>query len=74
MTHPDIFKVVLGPYVQYCPCEALEQKLVQKPESELKVIELSYCHHSIFPFFFKKQAFEIKNVKIGRKMTKLCPI
>ena len=26
-----------------CPCEASEQK----PESELKVNELSYCHHSI---------------------------
>ena len=25
--HPDILKVVLGPYVQYCPCEASEQKL-----------------------------------------------
>ena len=35
-TRPDILKVVLGPYVQYCPCEASEQK----PESELKVIEL----------------------------------
>ena len=42
-----ILKVVLGQYVQYCPCEASEQKLGQKPESELKVIELSYCHHSI---------------------------
>ena len=45
-TRPDILKVVLGPYVQYCPCEASEQKLGQKPEFELKVIELSYCHHS----------------------------
>ena len=42
-TRPDISKVALGPYVQYCPYEAS----VQKPESELKVIELSYCHHSI---------------------------
>ena len=46
-TRPNILKIVLGPYVQYCPCEASEQKLGQKPESELKVIELSYCHHSI---------------------------
>ena len=46
-TRPDILKVVLGPYVQYCPCEASEQKLGQKPESELKIIELSFCHHSI---------------------------
>ena len=47
-TRPDILKVVLGPlYVQNCQCEASEQKLGQKPESELKVIELSYCHHSI---------------------------
>ena len=27
--------------------EASEQKLGQKPKSELKEIELSYCHHSI---------------------------
>ena len=46
-THPDILKVVLGPYMQYCPCEASEQKLGQKPETELRVIEFSYCHHSI---------------------------
>ena len=25
-TRPDILRVVLGPYVQYCPCEASEQK------------------------------------------------
>ena len=41
-TRPDILKVVLGPYVQ-----KLGQKLGQKPESKLKVIELSYCNHSI---------------------------
>ena len=46
-TRPEIVKVVLGPYVQYCPCEASEQKLGQKPESELKAIEISYCHNSI---------------------------
>ena len=44
-TRPEILRVVLGPYMQYCPCEASEQKLGQKPESELKVIELRYCHH-----------------------------
>ena len=41
-TCPDILKVVLGPYVQYCPCEASEQHLGQKQESELQVTELSY--------------------------------
>ena len=46
-TRPDNLEVVLGPYVQYCPCEASEQKLGQKPESELKVTELNNCHHSI---------------------------
>ena len=46
-TRPDILKVVLGPYVQYCPSEASEQKMGQKPKYELKEIELSYCHHSI---------------------------
>ena len=30
-----------GPCVQYCPCEASEQKLGQKPKSEIKEIELS---------------------------------
>ena len=43
-TRPNNLRVVLGPYVQYWPCEASEQK----PKSELKEIELSYCHHSIF--------------------------
>ena len=43
-TRPDFLKVVLGPYVQYCKCQAPEQKLGQKPESELNIIELSYCH------------------------------
>ena len=46
-TRPDILREVFGPYVQYCPCATSEQKLGQKPKSELKEIELSYCHHSI---------------------------
>ena len=46
-TGPDILRVVLGPYVQYCPCETSGQKLRQKPKSELKEIELNYCNHSI---------------------------
>ena len=37
-TRPDILKVVLGPYVQYCPCENSEQKLGRKPKSVLKGI------------------------------------
>ena len=37
-TSPDILRVVVGPYVQYCPCEASEQKVGQKPKSELKEI------------------------------------
>ena len=41
------FEGILGPYVQYCPCEVSEQKLGQKPESEIKVKELSNCHNSI---------------------------
>ena len=40
---PTFLRVVLGPDVQYCPCEASKQK----PKSVLKGIELSYCHHSI---------------------------
>ena len=46
-TRPEILRVVLGPYVQNCPCEASEQKLGQEPKPELTGIELSYCHHSI---------------------------
>ena len=38
-TRPDILRVVLGPYVQYCQCEASGQKLGQKPKSVLKEIE-----------------------------------
>ena len=40
-TRPNILRVVLSPYVQHCPCDALEQKLGQKPKSVLKEIELS---------------------------------
>ena len=29
-------RVVFGPYMQYYPCETSEQKLGQKPKSELK--------------------------------------
>ena len=68
--HVPTFCVVLGPYVQYCPCEASEQKLGQKPKSKLKKIELSYCHHSIC---LKKKWFRKNNVKFGWKMTKLWP-
>ena len=46
-TRPNILRAVLGPYMQYCPCEALEQKLGQKPKSELKEIELNNCHYSV---------------------------
>ena len=45
-TRPEILRIVLGPYVQYCPCEASEQKLGQKPKSVLKGIELSYMQFS----------------------------
>ena len=41
------FKGSFGSIRAILPWEASEQKLGQKPESELKVIELSYCHHSI---------------------------
>ena len=39
-TRPDILRVVLGPYVQYCPCEAWasEQKLGQKPTKKNELI------------------------------------
>ena len=36
-TSPDL-REVLGPCVQYCTCEASEQKLGQKPKSKLKEI------------------------------------
>ena len=35
-TRHAILRVTLGPYVQYYPFEASEQKLGQKPKSELK--------------------------------------
>ena len=46
-TCPDIFMMVLGPCAQYCPCEASEQKLGQKPKSTPKEIKPWTCHHSI---------------------------
>ena len=55
-------RIVLGPYVQYCPREASEQKLGQKPKYELKEIELSYFHHSIC---LKKTSILKNNVKNG---------
>ena len=32
-THPEIFRVVLGPCAQFCLCEASEQKWGQKPRA-----------------------------------------
>ena len=64
-TRPEILRVVLGPYVQYCSCEASEQKLGQKPKYVVKGIELSYCHHSMI-FLYKTSILELrKNFKIG---------
>ena len=61
-TRPDILSMVLGPCVQYCPCEGLRpQSKKMGAKIELKVIELSYCHHYIF---LKTGIFK-NNVKIG---------
>ena len=38
-THSDILRVILGPYVQYRPCEASEQKLEQRSKSGPKELE-----------------------------------
>ena len=61
-TRPDILRVILGPYVQYCPCEASEQKTGTKTKILLKEIELSCCHHSIC---LQKTSIKKNNVKIG---------
>ena len=54
-TRPNILRVSFGS-IRAIPCEASEQKLGQKPKSELKEIERSYCHHSIiWPFWAKIQ-------------------
>ena len=47
MTLPDILRVGLGPCVQRCPSEALEQKLGPKLKSKPTEIELCFCHHLI---------------------------
>ena len=49
MTSPHILRIVLGLYVQYCPCKASEQKLGEKTKSELKEIELSYANLMFLP-------------------------
>ena len=69
-TRPDILRVVLGPCVQYCSCEASAQKLGPKTKIELKEIDFSYCHHLIC---LKNEHFEKNNVKMGWKITDLCP-
>ena len=51
-THHEILRVVLGPYVQYYPCEASEQKLGQKPKSAIKVIELKVGVNQIYDVYF----------------------
>ena len=38
-TRPKILRVVLGPYLQYCLCEASEQKQGQKPKSEPRFLD-----------------------------------
>ena len=46
----EILRIFLGPYVQYCPCEASEQK----PEQYgLKDIELSYFLDFGLKFFLE---------------------
>ena len=50
-TRHDIFRLVLGPCAQCCPCEASEQKLVQKPKSTI--------------FLEKTSNLKKKNIKIG---------
>ena len=44
-------------------------RAIQKPESEIKVIELSYCHH----FFFKIQAFRKKVCQNWTKNDQVMP-
>ena len=59
------------PYVQYCPWE---QKLGQKPKSEQKEIEHSYCHHNTFDFSSKKENFEIKERQNWMENDRVMPI
>ena len=44
---------------------------IQKPNPNLKEIELSFLHHSIH---LKKQLFVKKKVEIGWKVVNLCPL
>ena len=62
---PDILRVVLGSYVQYCQCEASEQKLGQKPKSVVKGIEHILVIVTIRFVFKKKSSLEKNNFKIG---------
>ena len=62
------------PSVQYCPCEAWEKKLGQKPKSEQKEIELSYCQHNPFDLSSKKENFEIKERQNWMENDRVMPI
>ena len=37
-TRPDFFKVVLGPCVQFCPCEASEQTWGKTPKMGPQIV------------------------------------
>ena len=64
-------KEVLGPCAQCCPCEALEQKMGQKPTAKWKEITRCFKHHSIC--FDELIILVVSNVKIGCKMAELWP-
>ena len=53
-THPEIFRVVLGPCVQFCPCEASEQKM--GPKTKIYTLGDRALKLSSFDSSQKKQA------------------
>ena len=55
---------------KFCPCEASEQKMGQKPKAKRNETELSFLHYSIC--LDELIILEISNVKIGWEMAELC--
>ena len=56
----DIFRLVLGPCAECCPCESSEQKLGQKPKSIPKEMKL-------FSFYVSSLNFSRKNKQLKKE-------
>ena len=64
-TRPDILKVVLGPYVQYCPFEALGGSALTV--SGLQLFHVSLLHLK-FVCAVSKKLFRVRNLLLSHSL------